>query len=336
MQLLVVAGGLGTRLRPVTLTRPKALVPLLNRPQILHLIDRLPDRIDQVLVAVNYMFDEVRDFFGSRDVGRDVVVVHETTPLGTGGAIKNVEDRLEGTFVAVNGDVIDRLDLEALVAFHEAHGTVGTLAVVPVDDPSSFGVVAVKGDLATKFVEKPPRADAPSNLINAGRYVFEPDVLDAIPKGREVSLEREVFPKLIDAGLAVYRYDGPWSDAGTLPSYLRAQAMLLVEGGAHVDPDADVARATIAPPVLVAGGSSVEGRLGPRVAVGRGCRIGRATIVDAALFDGVSVDDKAHVSGSLVGARAAVGEGAVVRDSILADGAQVPPHANLIEARVAS
>src|SRR3972149_1139699 len=101
MQLLVVPGGLGTRLRPVTLTRPKALVPLLNRPQILHLIDRLPDRIDQVLVAVNYMFDEVRDFFGSRDVGRDVVVVHETTPLGTGGAIKNVEDRLPGTLFAV-------------------------------------------------------------------------------------------------------------------------------------------------------------------------------------------------------------------------------------------
>src|SRR3972149_4364077 len=146
MQLLVVPGGLGTRLRPVTLTRPKALVPLLNRPQILHLIDRLPDRIDQVLVAVNYMFDEVRDFFGSRDVGRAVVVVHETTPLGTGGAV-------------------------------------GALAVVPCDDPSSFGVVAVKGDLATKFVEKPPRADAPSNLINAGRSVFEPDVLHANPTG---------------------------------------------------------------------------------------------------------------------------------------------------------
>jgi mannose-1-phosphate guanylyltransferase len=334
MQLVVIAGGLGTRLRPLTYTRPKALVPLLNRPQILHLFDRLPDAIDEVFVAVNYRYEEVRDALRAADLGRDVSVVHEPEPLGTAGAIKNLEDRLDGTFVAMNGDVIDSLDLASLVAFHRARGGIATLSVVRVDDPSAFGVVAVEGDYATRFVEKPRPGEAPSNLINAGRYVLEPAILDVIPAGREASLERDVFPNVLGKRVAVYRHDGHWSDAGTLPSYLRAQAFLL--DAARAEPaDADVSRATLAPPVLIGPGCSVEGRVGPHVVLGRGCRIGRASIADAAIFGGSSVDDKARVARSIVGEHAAIGEGAVVQDTIVGDGVQVPPHATFVEARVA-
>jgi len=336
MQLVIIAGGLGTRLRPLTYERPKALVPLLNRPQILHLFDRLPPAIDEVLVAVNYRFEQVQAFFGAADLGRDVRVVHEAAPLGTGGALRNVASRIHGTFAAFNGDVVDSLDVGELLRFHADRRRRATITVAPVEDPSAFGVVAVDGDRAVRFVEKPPRGDAPSNLVNSGRYVFEPEVLDMIEAGREVSLEREVFPRLVQAGLSVFRYEGVWSDAGTRESYLQAQALLLGAWGGGIAEDAEVERAAIRKPVLVAPGAFVEGTLGPRVVLGRGCRVGRARVEDAALFAGVNVDDKAEVSGSIVGDRASIGEGAVVRDSIVGDGVQVAPHAEVVKASVAA
>lgn len=336
MQLVIIAGGLGTRLRPLTYGRPKALVPLLNRPQVLHLLDRIPPFIDEILLAVNYKFEEVRAFFRAAALGREVIVVHEPVPLGTGGALKNVASKIDGTFAAFNGDVIDTLDVAELVRFHASRTRRGTITVAPVEDPSAFGVVAVDGDRAVRFVEKPPKGEAPSNLVNTGRYVFEPDVLDLIEPGREVSLEREVFPRLVKEGLTVFRHDGEWSDAGTRTSYLQAQALLLRSSGGSVAATADVARATIRRPVLVADGAFVEATLGPNAVLGRGCRIGRSRIEDAALFDGVSVDDKAVVSGSIVGEGASIGEAATVRDSIVGDGVRVAPHATIVDASVAA
>jgi mannose-1-phosphate guanylyltransferase len=336
MQLVIIAGGLGTRLRPLTYARPKALVPLLNRPQILHLFERLPPAIDEVLVAVNYRFEQVKAFFESVDLGRDVTVVHESVPLGTAGALKNVAGKIDGTFAAFNGDVVDTLDIGELLRFHAERRRRGTITVAPVADPSAFGVVAVEGDRAVRFVEKPPRDEAPSNLVNAGRYVFEPDVLDLIEPGREVSLEREVFPRLVKEGLSVFRHDGPWSDAGTLQSYLRAQALLLDASGGGVAADAEVTRATIRGPVLVGPAAFAEGEVGPHAVLARGCRLGRARVSECALFDGVSVDDKADVSRSIVGESASIGEGAVVRGSIVGDGVHVAPHAKLVGESVAA
>lgn len=336
MQLVVIAGGLGTRLRPLTLRRPKALVPLLNRPQILHVLDWLPPGCNRVILAVNYRYEEVRDYFASHPAKVEVRVVHEPEPLGTGGAIKNVEKYLEGTFAVANGDVIGSIDFAEFLTFHRKTKGVGSLAVWPVEDPTAFGVVGLDGDRITRFVEKPSEADAPSNLINAGRYLFEPEVLDAIEAGRSVSLEREVFPKLIPRGLHAFRGTGYWSDAGTLPAYLAAQRVLLSDGRGGISKDAEVARADVRAPVLIAGGCFVEGHLGPSVVLGRGCRIGRASVRNATLFEDVSVDDKAEIDGSILGAGAAIGEAAVVRDSIVGDGVQVPPHARLIGARVAS
>lgn len=334
MQLIVIAGGLGTRLRPLTLHRPKALVPLLNRPQILHLLEPLPESVDEVIVAVNYGFEQVRDFFKARDLGAKVTVVHEKRPLGTGGAIKNVEGQIRGTFAAFNGDVIDSIDLKAFMTFHRKHGRIGTISLWPVDDPSAFGVVAMEGERITRFIEKPKKGEAPSNLVNAGRYIFEPEIFDFIESGREASLERDVFPKLVEEGLFGFRYEGYWSDAGTLPTYLHAQSVLLGTGGAHSAPDAEAGRGAITEPVLLGEGCFVEGRIGPNVVLGKACRIGRASIRDSALFDGVSVDDKADVRSSIIGSGAAIGEGAIVRESIVADRVQVPPHANLAGEKV--
>lgn len=333
MQLVVIAGGFGTRLRPLTLRRPKALIPLLNRPQILHVLDRLPPDCDRVIVAVNYMYERVRDFFEALDTEVEVVVVNEPEPLGTAGAIKNVEEHVAGTFAVANGDVIDAIDFPAFVKAHRQHRGVASIALTAVDDPTAFGVVALDGDRVTRFVEKPQETEAPSNLANAGRYLFEPEVFDFIPEGRAVSLEREVFPALLPHGVFGYREPGFWSDAGTLPAYLQAQRLLLEAYGGGVGRGAEVLW-DVLPPALIGDGSFVEARVGPNVVLGRGCKVGRSVLRNAALFDSVSVDDKVEIEGSLVGEGAGIGEGAVIHGSIIGDGVQIPPHARHVGTRV--
>lgn len=333
MQLVVIAGGFGTRLRPLTLRRPKALIPLLNRPQVLHVLDRLPPDCDRVIVAVNYMYEAVRDFFEALEPDVEVVVMNEPEPLGTAGAIKNVEEHVTGTFAVANGDVVDALDFDAFLKAHRRSKGVGSIAVTAVDDPTAFGVVALEGDRITRFVEKPQETEAPSNLANAGRYLFEPEVFDFIPEGRAVSLEREVFPKLVPHGLFAFRESGLWSDAGTLPAYLEAQRLLLEHGGGGIGRGAELAW-DVLPPVLVGDGCFVEARLGPNVVLGRGCKVGRSVVRNAALFDGVSVDDKVDLEGSLVGEGVGIGEGATIRNSIIGDGVQIPPHAKHVGAKV--
>jgi len=333
MQLVILAGGLGTRLRPLTLNRPKALVPLVDRPQVVHILDSLPPSCDEVIIAVNYLFEQVRDFFRGLDRGVEIRVIHEPTPLGTAGAIKNLEPYIRGPFAVYNGDVVDTIDFDGLARTHRKGRGIATIAVWPVDHPSAFGVVAIEGGRVTSFLEKPEDGSTPA-LVNAGRYVFETQVFDFIEGGHPVSLEREVFPKLIGHGLTPYRYEGWWSDAGTLPSYLNAQRLLLAASRAKISPDADVSSGVLRPPVYVAAGCFVEGRVGPNVVLGTGCKIGRATLVDAALLEGVSVDDKAEVASSIIGSGASVGEAAHVRNSIIGDGAQIRPHAEIVDDRV--
>ncbi len=335
MQAVIIAGGLGTRLRPLTFNRPKALVPLLNRAQVLHILDRLPKEIDEVLVAVNYMFDRVRDFFREADVGRTVQVIEEPTPLGTGGAVKNVAARLHGTFAVYNGDVIDSLDFTKFLAFHRRRGGPATLALYEVPDPSAFGVVGMEGSRVTRFVEKPAPGEAPSRLINAGHYLFEPEVLDEIPAGREVSMEREVFPALAARSLHGFPFDGYWSDAGTLEGYLNATRILLANGGAAVHPRAKLAKARLDGAVLVPEGAEVSGRLGPDVVLGPRSRVDSATVSNSVLLDGASIEAGAVVRGSIIGEDSSVGPGATVEDSIIGDGVRVRKARRVIQERMA-
>ena len=336
MQLVIIAGGFGKRLRPLTLTRPKALIPLVDRPLVLHLLDSLPPSCDEAIIAVNYLFEQVRDFFREHESRIAVRVVDEPTPLGTGGALKNVERYLRGPFAVYNGDIVDTVDFDALVQTHRKGRGIGTIAVWPLEDPSAFGAVEIERGRITRFVEKPAKGETASHLVNAGRYVFEPAVFDFIERGRSVSMEREVFPHLIAQGLTPHRFEGWWSDAGTLSNYLNAQHLLLTAGRARIAPEADVTAGSLRPPVYVGAGSFVEGRLGPDVVLGKACKVGRASIVNATLLEGVSVDDKAEIASSIIGAGAAIGEGAHVRDSILEDGVQIAPHAEILDDRVAA
>ncbi len=321
MQAVVIAGGLGTRLRPLTYTRPKPLIPLLNREMILHVLDRLPKEVADVILPVNYMVDKMREFFRDNDVGKNVIVVEEERPLGTGGALKNVEAHLSDRFIVFNGDVVSSVNVSDMLKRHQASGGIGTIALWNAEDPSAFGAVKLtKGDMIVRFVEKPKKGKAPSNLINAGVYVLERRALDFIPRGRKVSIERAVFPKLAKLGLAGYRFEGYWADAGTLDSYLRAMTLLLAASGSSINRSMTIDEgARLKKPVAIGPRSRVNGTVGPNVSLGADCTIDGGTVEDSALLDRVKVRRGAIVRGSIVGEDSRIEAGARVVGTILGD-----------------
>jgi len=315
MKALILAGGMGTRLRPLTFSTPKPLLPLLDRPMVMHIIDSLPEEVDTVVLAVSYMKDQLDDFFRRNDCGRRVVLVNEEEPLGTGGAIRNVKQHLDDTFFCFNGDIISSLDLRDLLAFHKRHGGIGTLSLWQVPDPSAFGVVGLDWDRIIDFQEKPAPGMAISDLINAGVYVFQPELLDHIPSG-VVSLERQVFPKILDRRLHGYRFKGYWVDCGTPESYLRAQSELMEHGRsldrAHKDnakliglnylDRAYLKGCTVGPHVCALPGSSVsEGSTVERSVLMEGATVGKGcTVKDCLLGPGAKVDDGESLQGQVL------------------------------------
>jgi mannose-1-phosphate guanylyltransferase len=307
MKAVILAGGMGTRLRPLTYSMPKPLVPLVDRPMVMHIIDSLPKEVDTVILAVSYMKDRLEDFFAENDCGRKVILVNEETPLGTGGALKNVSSYIDGTFFAFNGDVLTSLDLEDMLAKHRSRKGVGTISLWEVDDPTAFGVVGTTADdRIGVFQEKPERRDAVSNSINAGVYIFEPEIFRHIGDG-VVSLEREVFPRIMGKGLYGHRFIGYWVDCGTRDNYLKAQSTLLSNGLAAIR------ECTFKGSVRMPGDNYLEG------ARFEGCEIGPNAVVRK----GATVMESAHVIDSMVMEGAVICEGAVIKGSIIGPGVEI-------------
>lgn len=308
MKALVLAGGLGTRLRPLTYSMPKPVVPLLGKPLVRHIIDPLPEEVDTVVLAVSYMKDFLERYFRENELGREIILVNEDQPLGTGGAVKNVARYLDDTFFAFNGDVVCSLDMDAMLRYHRSHGGIGTMSLWEVEDPSAFGVVATDASgRITSFQEKPRREDALSNRINAGAYIFEPELLDFIPDG-VVSIEKQVFPNVLHRGLFGYNFEGYWVDAGTRESFLRAQATLL-----------DVKGGTVACALRTKGGVQLVGNNMVEASHVEPCRIGPHVFIER----GVEVREGAEVSESMVMSGAVIGKDARVRGSIIGPGVRV-------------
>lgn len=324
MQAVVLVGGLGTRLRPLTLTRPKQMLPIMHRPLIEHVVGRLAEHgIDDAVLSMGYRPDAfVAAYPDGRCAGVRLTYAVEPRPLGTAGAVRFAARQagIDGRFLVLNGDVLTDLDIGALVAFHNDRNSHATVHLHAVSDPSRFGVVvADAAGRVQAFVEKPPRDEAPTNLINAGTYVLEPSVLDRIPEGRTVSIERETFPALAADG-TLYALTGAsyWLDVGVPEQYIQAHVDLLtgVRGGRHdgihpdarVDPTARVSCAAIGPSALVAAGARLE-----RAVVLRGAQVERNAVVT----DSVLGEDSIVASGaSVVGA--VVGDGVTVpRDSLV-------------------
>jgi mannose-1-phosphate guanylyltransferase len=316
MKAVILAGGLGTRLRPLTYSIPKSLVPIAGKPLIRRIIDGLPSSVDTVILAVSYMKDALEDHFRVEPCGRKVILVNESSPMGTGGAVKNVAQHIDGTFIVVNGDCISSLDMKAMVRNHRESGGLGTLALWEVEDPSAFGVVNLERDMRIiDFQEKPSLAEAKSNLINAGVYIFEPEILDYIGKG-QVSIEREVFPHVIEYGLFGYRFEGFWVDCGTLKNTLVAQRAMLDKEGSSVLADLDC---VLVPPNLIRAKELRGSHIGPNVCIEPEVRIGAGTHVENALImKGACIGTNCTISGSIVGPGIKVNDGESVVDSIVA------------------
>src|SRR5689334_14877883 len=214
MQALILAGGEGTRLRPLTSTVPKPVVPLVDRPFVAYMLEWLRGHgVDDVILSCGFMADGVRRVLGDGEgLGIRLRYLEEPKPLGTGGALKFAEDLLDERFFMLNGDVLTDIDLSAQLEQHERTGARATLALIPVEDPSAYGLVRREDDCSVKeFVEKPGPEQIDTNLINAGAYIIERDVIDEMaPAGTNISIEREVFPRLVGRGLFGYEADAYW------------------------------------------------------------------------------------------------------------------------------
>ena len=349
MQALILVGGEGTRLRPLTLTVPKPVVPLVDRPFIRYMIDWLARHgVDDVVMACGFLAAGVRDVLGEGgDGGPRLRYVEEPDARGTAGAIKFAERFLDERFLALNGDVLTDLDLTALIELHDERDARATLALYPVEDPSAYGLVRRQGDgEIVEFLEKPGADQIDTDEISAGAYVLERSVLDLVPEGRAVSIERDVFPELVGNGLYGRRLSGYWMDIGTPERYLQASWDILErrvetevgerldDDGLFVDPEARVADgAEVAAPGFVDSRATVEAgaTVGGRAVIGPGCRIGRDTVVEGSVaLRGCRIGAGARISGAVlaggveVGADATVGQGAVIGEGArIAEGAAV-------------
>ena len=341
MRAVVLVGGEGTRLRPLTLTAPKQMLPVVEQPMIERVVGHLADHgIDEAVLSLGYRPDAFINAYPSGSIdGVRVSYAVEPTPLDTAGAIRFAAQHagIDDTFVVVNGDVLTDSDISELIAFHRLRGAEATISLTPVDDPSSFGVVVTDDEGRVEaFIEKPPRDEVPTNLINAGTYVMQPSVLGRIPSGRRVSVERETFPALVEAGsLFALGSEAYWLDTGTPDAYLRAHRDLLVgrrlgppSPGAILDP-------SIGSGVWRIGDVDVQSSSVTRSLLGRGASIASDVVVedsvigaDAVIEEGASVTGSVLLPGSRVASKATVersvvGPGAIVGQRCVIHGVSV-------------
>jgi len=324
MKALVLIGGFGTRLRPLTYTLPKQLIPLAGKPMLFHVLDLLPDDVEEVVLATGYKAEMVDAFVRAHPPRFPTRTVSEAEPLGTGGGMKNAGGGMSDPFFLLNSDVIARADLTEMTRRHTAHGGVGTMSLAEVEDTRPYGVAALDADDRIRaFVEKPEPADAPSHWINAGFAIWNREVLDEIPPGRAVSFEREVVPGLLPRGLYGFRLSGYWDDAGTPERLLRSQKLLFDDGrgGTGALPHGALGRGPVAlMPGATAGGAS----FGPYVTLGPGATVEPgAHVENSILMDGVHVEKGGTVSGSILGPKVRVRSGHRVVGAVLGEGVEV-------------
>lgn len=323
MKAVVLVGGAGTRLRPLTYHTPKPLLPIANIPFVERQLDWLASYgVDEAVLSLGYLPEAFTEHFAEQrhgDLKLRFVIEHE--PLGTAGGIRFAAEGINERLLVCNGDVLTDLDLGAFVAFHEARGAEATISLTQVEDPSAFGVVPTRDDgEVIAFVEKPPRDQAPSNWINAGTYVLEPAALDRIPPRLNVSIERETFPRMLERPGCLYamRSDCYWLDIGTPSKYFDAQIDVL-EGRVGLPPTATAVET--GPGVWVESGAVVDpaATLTAPVLVGAGARVAAgATVARSVVGRDAVVGPEAIVLDAVVLAGAAVGRGETLRNTALA------------------
>lgn len=342
MKAVILVGGLGTRLRPLTCNTPKPMIPLVNQTFIEWMLMRLRDQgITEVILAVQYLADRFRSTLGDGGrLGLKLHIIEEPEARGTAGAVKNVEHLLNETVFVFNGDVLTDLDLQAMLAFHREKGSRVTISLTPVDDPTQYGLVEMERDGRIKrFLEKPRAEDITTNLINAGTYIIEPEVFRYVPPAQYYMFERGLFPVLLQTGDPMFGYPSRayWTDIGKPQHYLDVHHDILIgkvhytfrgnqiadrvwlEDGGDIHPSAQI----VGPVVL--GSGVVIGRnariIGPTV-IGSGCEIGTDVSIEGSVLwdnnhieEGVTLRSCVLGHGNRIGARSLITDGAIVSDA---------------------
>jgi len=320
MKGLILAGGKGTRLRPLTINTPKPVVPVANSPFLLYQIDLMRSGgIEDIILSLSYQPRKIEDLLkDGTDYGVRIRYAVEAAPLGTGGAFKNAEREIDSTTVVFNGDVLTALDLGAVIAHHKKCGAVATLVLTPVENPSAYGLVETNSDgWVHRFIEKPGPDEITCNTINAGIYVLEPSVLQYMPKDEPYSFERGLFPTLLEHKEKVLSYilDKYWIDIGTPAKYLEVHQDILSnkfasprvseiprDHGNIIDQD-----------VTIREGARVENSV-----IGRNCKIAEgAHVVDSVIWAGTAIDPDARITRGIVGKGCYIGRSAVLRPGVV-------------------
>ena len=329
MKAILLAGGKGTRLRPLTIHTPKPIVPIFNRAFLHYQIDLLKQvpEIDEVILSLNYQPRRIEEVFGDgADLGIKIRYVVEPVPLGTAGAIKYAGDKLTESVVVFNGDVMTQLDLAAVIRMHRERQARATIVLTPVDNPSAYGLVETDGQSNIKrFIEKPKPEEITTNHINAGIYVLEPDTFDRIPSEVPWSIERSYFPSLIERNetFVAYIYNGYWIDIGTPEKYVQVHHDIM-DGRFVAPPFAGLAspRRCIAPDVRIEDGATIEdpvfidegvlvkagARLGPYAVLGRQTQVEEEAIIERAIvWPNCRIGSQSSIADAVLGRQCHIG-----------------------------
>jgi len=360
LKALILAGGVGTRLRPLSCTRPKLLFPIANKPLLDWTLERLAKNgVKEVILAVNYMAEAFIQRYGTAKYGMKILYSREGRPLKTGGPIKKAEELIghEEPFLVLNGDILTNMNYIDLVKKHKENDAIATITLYKVEDPSRYGIAEMtKKNRVLRFLEKPTRKEAPSSLANAGIYVLNPEIFDYIPNERPVSIEYETFPKLVKKGkLFGYSFEGLWTDIGELGDYLRANRLWLdteikknkVEKSVKMEEAAEIANPTVLGKNVTVGEKS---RIGPHVAIGDNVTIGKGVrIENSIVFPETFISDFTSVKGAIIGENAIIerwvkiedgciiGDHAIVKDNVtLTRGVTVCPSKEVAESVLTS
>lgn len=347
---VILAGGEGTRLRPLTTTRPKPLLPVLGRPCVEYVIRSLADAgVDMAYLTCGYRSQDMVDALGDgRQYGIDLKFAFEERPAGTAGAVKLLEPSLGDTVAVVSGDVLADVDLRSMIEMHRRKGAMATMALTTVDRPEEFGIVGLDDDgRIIRFKEKPRTEEVFSNLVNAGIYVLERKAVENIPPNEKYDFSKQLFPKLLGMGEKLYGVplSGLWKDIGRPRDLLDANLQMAERRGREmsipgarcsgpiVATQVHTQRCQISGPAYLGTGATIgDDAILSRIAIGEGAQIGPgARIDDAFLMDGCAVGSDCVVRGSLLGRYCVIGDGASLINAVLGDGIHVPAGKEIID-----
>lgn len=339
MKAVIMAGGEGSRLRPLTCALPKPMVPILNRPCMEHIVNLLRrHEIRDIATTLQYLPEEIRSYFGDGgDFGVNLVYFTEDTPLGTAGSVKNASSFLDETFIVISGDALTDCHLQRAAEFHREKGALATLVLTPVSCPLEYGVVITDREgRIVRFLEKPGWGEVFSDTVNTGIYILEPEILDYIEENKMVDFSKDIYPRLLAEGKALYAFvtEDYWCDIGNVEQYLQAQFDILekrslfslpgmeirpgvrVGRNVRIDPSADVV-----PPVVIGDDCSVGpgAKLGPLVVLGNGVRIGRgASLKRSVIWDYACIGEGAELRGAIIGKGGRILSGAMLFEGVVA------------------